>query len=136
MHGLNLNKSKVIKLLLESKTIDSSSFKESYFELNKIKYFNKKKDPLLLYFQMKESTILDIDLFDYRNNRIKLKHYKKLEEDLFPYIDSIKIFDRSLYPEKAKEEEFDEKYLFYWCILTNRFECAKVLWKFGKVIYE
>jgi hypothetical protein len=134
----------VIKLLLESRIINSSDLKRIYFELNKKRYFNKKKDPFLLYLQksMKNSKDVDSDLFDNHINKIKFKHFQKLEEDLFPKSESVKIFDRNLFNETKLEEqnkenrteleEFNENNIFYWCILTNRIECAKVLWIFGK----
>ncbi len=134
----------MIKLLLESRIIHSSDLTRIYFESNKKRYFNKKRDPFLLYLQksMKDSKDVDSDLFDNHLNKIKFKHYQKLEEDLFPKSDSVKIFDRDLFNEmkeqeqnkenRTEQEEFNENNIFYWCIFTNRIECAKVLWKFVK----
>ena len=137
IQGLKINKSDVIEVLLEN-GIYSFDFKEANFELNRIKYFNRKKDPIILYLQkqMRDSKMDSNDLFDYQNDKIKFNHYRRLEEVLFPKTNSIKIFDRNMYEGDGKgliEHETDEMYLFFWCILTNRVECAKVLWKFGKV---
>lgn len=35
----------------------------------------------------------------------------------------------------AENNEFDPEFnLFLWCVLTNRFEIAKIFWQLGKVI--
>ena len=114
------------------KEIDSSDFKEVYEELNKIKYFDRKRDPFLLYLQNKrkdKNKFNDIVLLEDKNNRIKQKHYKDLQDSLFPTTDSIQIFKR----EEIEKTSY-ESLLFYWCILTNRLEMAKVFWKYGKVL--
>ncbi len=36
-------------------------------------------------------------------------------------------------PDERMELEFNEFYIFMWCVLTNRLEVAKIFWRLGKV---
>jgi hypothetical protein len=80
----------------------------------------KKSEPFLRYLNQEKKTPI---------SSIEQKHLDYLIEKVIP---DLKF---SLIPEdELKIAENPEMYLFFWCILTNRIQLAKIFWKFGKVI--
>ena len=69
-----------------------------------------------------------------KHNRIKInidpKTIKKLNKEIFP----AGLF-KFLPPDFDKAHSIinPEMNLFYWSVLTNRFEIAKIFWRLGKV---
>ena len=72
------------------------------------------------------------DIFD-NYDRIKKEHYENLQTEIFSINDSIKIFHETVNSMNKEHVDDAAKYLFYWFILTNRLDHAKLFWKLGEV---
>ena len=84
----------------------------------------KYEEPFLLYLQKKYNKIkLFIDTIN----------VKKLNKELFPG-STFRFLPKSFNEtENVIEPEMN---LFYWSVLTNRIEIAKIFWRLGKVIFK
>ena len=92
-----------------------------FFRLKKLQDKAKYEEPFLLFLQKKYNKIrINIDI----------KTIRKLNKELFP---------GSRFPflpvsfEKNGTVNDPEMNLFYWSVLSNRFEIAKIFWRLGKV---
>jgi hypothetical protein len=124
------NKHQFVNLLLEN-GIEIKTFLKVYRFKNLILDENeeqKKREPLYFYLK-KASKYSKID----DNFNFQYKNIEKLRKEIFPTINF------NLLPTIEESESMNEfveepeMYLFFWCILTNRIEIAKIFWKLGKV---
>ncbi len=146
--ALLMNKHEIVNLFLENE-IDLKEFLNNSFHLFSL-YESVLNRPIHLYLQRKYKKL---DIFTRIVNKpnesdwdiissktkfsiIRKKYLNILQNDLFPF------FKITLYPERLFHSngfskinfiEDPEFYLFFWCILTNRLETAKLFWKLGKV---
>lgn len=92
-----------------------------YFKLkNKGKY----EEPLLIWLQKKYNQYKVI---------VNVKDIKKLNERLFSGADFYFLpfdFNNDNYNDCVVDPEMN---LFYWCLISNRIEIAKIFWRLGKV---
>jgi len=77
-------------------------------------------EPFLIYLSKK-------NLFDKTNKQIEEKHFEHLFEANFDSFDTSRLFSSST------SLEDNELRLFFWALLTNRIEIAKIFWRLGKV---
>ena len=133
-NALKYNNYHFVNLLLEN-GLDLKCFLKLHRFLNLLSYTDddkEKSEPF--YFYVKESVnISDI------NKRISfmINKIEKLRTEIFPFVNF------HILPENFKFEKFykfanelidePEIFLFYWCILTNRIEIAKIFWRIGNV---
>ena len=92
----------------------------------------KKNEPFLLYLRKTKKKTGGITLIDIRNLLGKILPNLKLDFLLDPI--EIKINENPNDPSlNNKIFNNPEVNLFFWCILSNRIEIAKIFWKLGKV---
>ena len=147
--ALLLNKYEIVNLFLENE-IDLKEFLNNSFHLFSL-FESVLNRPIHLYLQRKYKNLdiltrivnkpnesdWDIVSSKIRFRIIGKKYLKILQNDLFPTLEI------TLYPERLFQSssgfskinfiEEPELYLFFWCILTNRLETAKLFWILGKV---
>ena len=148
--ALIMNKCEIVNLFLENE-INLNEFLNNSFHLFSL-YENVFNRPIHLYLQnkYKESDIfirvvnkpnyLDWDAVSSKTKFIIIEktYLKSFLNDLFPNLKiSHLLFPKRLFQVNLISGEIlidnPEMYLFYWCILTNRLETAKIFWKIGKV---
>ena len=125
------NKHQFVNLLLEN-GVEIKEFLKLYRYKNLLldeNEYQKKSEPLYYYLKKAIRNSKNDDKFHFL-----YKNIEKLRKEIFPTVNfnilpTKKPFDESM-NESIQEPEM---FLFFWCILTNRIEIAKIFWKLGKV---
>ncbi len=125
--AVEIKKHQVTEFLLDNEYA-LFDFSIVYSEFKKIRFLDEKRDLFFLYRKKRNDSKSDDFFLKNKYNQSLEKYFRELEREIFPITRyPIKLFDSSTSAQNA------EMYLFYWCVLANKIETAKIFWKKGKV---